>query len=99
MNRQTQIETLLVQTFAPKHFSVENESHMHSSGAGAETHFRVVLVTDAFEGKSLVARHRLVNEVLKPVFAGGLHALSVIPKTVQEYATTGELPKSPACAS
>lgn len=98
-SRQSHIQDTLVQAFAPTVLQVENESHMHTSGANAESHFRVVIVTDAFEGKSLVARHRWVNQVLKAVFEDGLHALSVIPKTTQEYANAGELPHSPACSS
>ena len=42
------IETVLHATFAPTHLEVHNESHMHS--AGQESHFKVVVVSDAFEG-------------------------------------------------
>ena len=42
------IETVLHATFAPTHLEVHNESHMHS--AGKESHFKVVVVSGAFEG-------------------------------------------------
>ena len=33
--------------------------------AKGETHFNVVLVSDSFEGVSLIDRHRMVNECLR----------------------------------
>ena len=43
------IETVLLATFAPTHLEIHNESHMHS--AGQESHFKVVVVSESFEGK------------------------------------------------
>lgn len=47
---------------------VINESHMHSVPKGAETHFKVVVVSDQFDGLSLLQRHREVNTVLQGSF-------------------------------
>jgi BolA protein len=41
-------------------------------------------VSEAFSGKSRVARHRLVNEVLKGAFDKGLHALAIQAKAPGE---------------
>lgn len=66
---------------APAHLSVEDESHRHAGHSGwreeGETHFRIDVVSAAFEGKSRVERHRLVNGVLQDAFDRGLHALAI----------------------
>lgn len=65
----------------PTHLAVEDESHLHAGHAGwregGETHFRLDIVSEAFAGKSRVARHRLVNTVLADAFPRGLHALAI----------------------
>ncbi len=58
-----------------------NELHLHaghrnSPGTG-ESHFRVLVVSSAFAGKSRVDRHRLVNEALAAELKGGVHALAI----------------------
>ena len=41
------------------------QSYMHNVPRGSETHFKVVLVSEAFDGLSLIKRHRAVNSTLK----------------------------------
>ncbi len=65
----------------PSRLDVINESELHaghrnSPGTG-ESHFRILIVSDAFAGKSRVERHRLVNDLLKEELAGGVHALAL----------------------
>ncbi|GLS44784.1 BolA family protein [Methylobacterium brachythecii] len=73
---------------APTHLDVVDESHMHAGHSGArpggETHYRVDVVSAAFEGKSRVERHRLVNGMLAPAFERGLHALALKARTPAE---------------
>ena len=59
---QQSIEKKLTETFAPTFLQIENESHMHSSGRGSESHFKVTLVTEAFNGKRSVARHQSIYQ-------------------------------------
>jgi BolA protein len=71
----------LMLTLRPTRLDVINESELHaghrnSPGTG-ESHFRVLIVSDAFSGKSRVERHRLVNDALKDELAGGIHALAL----------------------
>ena len=64
-----------------------------------ESHFKVVIVSDVFEGKRLVARHRAVNEALLDE-SGQLpfHSLSVgAAKTPAEWGVSSEIPASPKC--
>ena len=59
--RQQQIEQKLAAAFDPVHMEVINTSH---GGVEQESHFKVVLVSDIFEGKRLIARHQSVNKAL-----------------------------------
>ena len=61
----------------PTHLEVINESNMHNVPRGSETHFKVVVVSSAFEDLSLIKRHRSVNDVLKSELDGPVHALSI----------------------
>ncbi len=98
MNIQRTIEKKLNEGLQPDHLSVENESHMHSVPPGSESHFKVTVVAQAFEGKMLVARHRMVNELLAQELAGPVHALSLHTLTPTEWEQKGHrVPDSPAC--
>ncbi len=95
---QSLIEQTLKQNLSPLHLEVENESHMHSVAPGSQTHFRVVIVSEQFEGCPPVARHRKVNALLKPAFEQGLHALALHTLTPQQwFERGGEAPQSPPC--
>jgi BolA protein len=71
----------LTKAFAPQSLEVVDESHRHEGHAGhrpgGETHFRVNIVSEAFRGKSRIARHRMVNETLSGELAAGVHALAI----------------------
>ncbi|MBX7147615.1 BolA family transcriptional regulator [bacterium] len=97
MSRQETITTLLIQNFNPVFLEVLNESHKHS-GPKSETHYKVVVVSSAFEKESLINRHRLINGALKRVFDEGMHALSIIAYSPAEWkAKGGVVPASPPC--
>ncbi len=74
--------------FAPHKLVIEDQSAQHAGHAGArpqgETHYRLALVSTAFEGLSRVARQRLVYHALREEFETGLHALSLDLKTPAE---------------
>ena len=94
---ETSIHQKLDQAFEPLVLQVLNESHQHS-GPGTETHFKVVVVSESFAGKGLVARHRAVNAVLADELAAGVHALSINAHTQAQWeARGGVVPDSPRC--
>ncbi len=98
MRMQQTIERKLAEAFAPEELEVLNESHQHSVPPGSETHFKVVLVSAAFEGKRSVARHQQVYKVLAEELAGGVHALALHTYTPEEWAQrAARAPDSPAC--
>jgi BolA protein len=97
-DRAESIHDRLVEALAPVALEVHDESHMHSVPKGAQTHFKVVVVSSAFEGANLVARHRKVNEALAAELKTGLHALSIHAYTPAEWsARGGDVPSSPPC--
>jgi BolA protein len=73
---------------APIYLLVEDQSSQHIGHAGwregGETHFSLDIVSAAFEGKSRVERHRLVNEVVDEAFRRGLHALAIKARAPNE---------------
>jgi len=98
MTMQQTIEQKLGASLRPKHLDVINESHMHSVPPGSESHFKVVVVSDAFEGKSLVQRHQAVNGALADELKKGIHALSMVTLTASEWEKRGgRTMDSPAC--
>jgi len=82
------IRTTLQERLAPTALSVVDESHQHAGHSGwregGETHFRLDVVSAAFEGKSRVERHRMVNALLDDAFKRGLHALALRARTPGE---------------
>lgn len=97
MNAEQNIIELLQASFAPSHLEVINESHGHNVPPNSQTHFKVVLATSAFEGKSLVQRHRAVYEALRGPLESGVHALALHTLTPQEWSEKGQVPSSPEC--
>lgn len=98
MVRQKRIEDKLAAALQPVHLVVENESHKHSVAPGSETHFKVLVVSPAFDGKSLVERHRTVNGVLADDFKAGLHALTIRALTPAQWQADGASGfESPEC--
>ena len=82
MSRRDRINHALTQALHPTALEVIDESHLHAGHSGAqpggETHYRVIISARAFQGTTLVARHRLINEALRDEFATGLHALAIV---------------------
>ncbi|MEO0327035.1 MAG: BolA family protein [Pseudomonadota bacterium] len=77
--------TRLTNVFEPNHLEILNESHLHAGHHGhdgeGETHLRIRIVSNAFEGMNRVARHRAVYEVVQPKIDEGLHACAIEVKT------------------
>ena len=84
MSVQSGIENKLAQNFDLLHLEVENESSNHNVPPGSESHFKVVLVSNEFDGKTPVMRHRAVNKVLAEELANRIHALALHTYTEQE---------------
>lgn len=99
MNVQASIERKLRAGVAGLiHLEVINESDRHQVAPGSESHFKVVLAAGVFEGVGLLARHRMINQLLADELAGGVHALAIHAYTRDEWAARmGRAPLSPPC--
>jgi len=88
MNTLQRIRDTLAQALSPERLDVSDESAKHAGHMGAipgkTTHVRVVVVADAFRGRSRVERHRIVNRLLAAEMEAGLHALAIEAKTPDE---------------
>lgn len=75
------ISTKLTENFAPVSLQVIDESHHHAGHSGSrpdgESHFRVVIVAEAFRAKSRVEQHRMVNAALAEELKQRVHALAI----------------------
>lgn len=98
MSVQLTIESKLNESLTPTYIEVLNESGQHNVPPGSESHFKVTIVSDQFDGKLLVARHRLINSLLAEELAGPIHALSMHTYTPEEWSKKNEQsPVSPPC--
>jgi len=98
MSVQAVIESKLADGINALHLDVENESHNHNVPAGSESHFKVIIVSDEFDGKALLARHRMINNILQDELQGKIHALALHTYTQTEWQNVyGNAPLSPPC--
>ncbi len=89
MTRIEKIRSALQLALEPQLIEVEDESHLHAGHAGAASgrgHFNVKVVSEAFTGKSLIARHRMVYAAVDALMQTDIHALSIRALTPQEQA-------------
>ncbi|KAK4193393.1 bola domain-containing protein [Podospora australis] len=86
------IREKITAALSPTTLEIHNDSHLHShhkameGSTSKETHFRVIITSEAFKSKMQPARHRLVYSLLKDEMArdGGIHALQLRTMTPEE---------------
>lgn len=81
------IEAALNERLSPSRLLVKDQSHLHAGHAGAQDgrgHFEVIVVSDAFTGKSRLERHRMVFAAVGDLMQTDIHALSVNAYTPEE---------------
>jgi len=97
MNMQSVIESKL-RALQPRWVQVENESHKHNVPPGAQSHFKVTVVSPRFDDQPLLARHRMVNQLLAQELSSSIHALALHPLTPDEWSERGgRVADSPPC--
>ncbi len=97
MSMRETIQQKLTKAFNPQYITVEDESRNHSVPDGAESHFKVVMATEAFADTRAVKRHQGVYAVLQEELAGSVHALALHLYTPEEWSARAEAPVSPEC--
>jgi BolA protein len=84
----TTIERKLAARLVPTHLEVIDDSALHAGHPGARAgggHYRVTVVSAAFEGLARLARHRLVYAILAEEMQGAIHALALGAYTPAEW--------------
>lgn len=97
-SRADRLHAALTQALAPAVLTVQDDSAHHAGHSGApaggQSHYSVLLVSEAFDGLNRVARSRAVYAALAAEFGpaeqGGMHALSLTLRTPVEHAALAE---------
>ena len=98
MSVEQKIREKLVSHLQIELLEVVNESPYHQVPVGAETHFRVLIVSKDFKGLATVKRHQKVYQILKAELQGPIHAFSQKTFTPEEWkAISAPLTPSPPC--
>lgn len=92
MNNQTyrnRMQQKLTQAFAPIVLEIHDDSASHKGHAGhnplGESHFSILIVSQAFQSLNQVARHREVYRVLADELKERVHALRLQCLASHEY--------------
>lgn len=83
------IEALLRERLAvlsPLRLEVIDDSALHAGHAGAREggHYRLLIVSREFAGKTTLQRHRLIHDALGELMRSRIHALSIRSLTPDE---------------
>ncbi len=98
MNVKDFITDTLNSELSPTLLQIEDESHQHNVAEGAQSHFKVTIVSDTFDGKRLIQRHRIINTLLAEALEGPVHALALHTFTPTEWQKrSGQVTQSPNC--
>lgn len=88
MSIKTVLENKLNKAFAPVFLEVKDLSHLHEGHRGysplGETHFKVIVVSPHFKGKSRLERHQEVYQLLREEMPR-IHALELVLKSAEEH--------------
>ena len=85
--RIDKIRNKLTSAFSPEQLDIIDESHLHAGHPGARSgggHFAATIVSTAFAGKNMLARHRMVYDALGEMMNTDIHALSIKALTPEE---------------
>ena len=91
------IEAKVREGLTPSHLEVINESGNHNVPKGSESHFKLVIVSEKFEGQRTLHRHRMVYAILERELAGSVHALALHTYTDEQWREVDDAPDSPNC--
>ncbi|MBU2568861.1 MAG: BolA family transcriptional regulator [Gammaproteobacteria bacterium] len=82
------IRKLLNDSLKPEQIEIIDNSASHAGHIGAQSgggHYHVTIVSDAFEGKTLVQRHQLIYKALGDMMKQQIHALGINAMSPSEY--------------
>jgi BolA protein len=85
--RERIIRQRIDESLKPESLELIDDSHMHVGHGAKGGHYSIKIVANAFEGKGLLQRHRLVYEAIGDLMTAEIHALSIDAKTPAEIQT------------
>lgn len=93
----TIIKQKLSTELLPDFLEIVNESYKHNVPPNSESHFKVLVVSKHFEGKSILDRHRTVNRILSEELKVSIHALSIQALTTEQWQLNPTVHTTPNC--
>ncbi|MGH8711629.1 MAG: BolA family protein [Burkholderiales bacterium] len=74
-------------SLAPENLEIVDESSKHAGHEGAKSggHYQMTIVSRQFQGKTNMARHRMVYAALSGMMHKEIHALSIKAYTPEEF--------------
>ena len=92
MKRKLKIDQLIMDHFKPHFFSVLDVSEQHRGHQNfkenVESHFEIIIVSEKFDNRNKIERHRMVNKSLKEEFLSDLHSVTIKTYTIDEFKNT-----------
>lgn len=84
--RMNRLRERLIASLAPEQLDIIDDSRKHAGHAGARGggHFTVHIVAQAFTGKPLLERHRMIYDLLQDMMHTEIHALSIQARSPAE---------------
>lgn len=79
-----ELERLIEEAIPDAEATVTNP-RVHQDEAHEDAHYAAVVVSPAFEGKSLVQQHQLVYDALGEHMTRSVHAMEIKTYTPEEY--------------
>ncbi|MBK7847995.1 MAG: BolA family transcriptional regulator [Zoogloea sp.] len=86
MNIMDEIRARLA-NLQPVRLELIDDSHLHAGHAGARAgggHYRLSIVSEVFQGKNTVARHRIIYDALGELMRKEIHALAIQARSPEE---------------
>ena len=98
MSVKSQIEDLCTKALNFDFISIENESHLHSSSQNAESHFKLIIVSESFKNIPTLKRHKIIYKELDNLM-DLIHAVSIHPFDEDEYKKNPFTIDTPDCVN
>lgn len=92
-----EIKDKLTSQINSKYLDIIDESPKHGGYTGAVSHIKIIIVSNQFDGLSLIKRHQLVYKALGP-YVQKIHAISIVSKTPEQWKESSDFIASPDCA-
>ena len=87
MNDTIEEIKLRLAALTPQDIQIMDESAQHAGHAGAKSgggHYQLTIISPAFSGQNIVARHRAIYQALGDLMSTRVHALSITAYSPEE---------------